>query len=222
MINARFFRHRPTVLFAAAAVAAALALPSFVIAGDGGSHRGAHVVVKGETGTETFTVDGDDLDVGENRQFFTEDGREVVVLRTESGFDVSIDGEDVLNGDSDVHVSDFDKGNTQIRVIGSGGESDMNIKLVRVDGGSNLEIDNEDGRRMVFVSTDDRRGDHGSDGGSKMVWVRSDDSYAFTLGDSKTALEHLEAAGVLDKLDAETREKLVEAVEEITEGAQNP
>ncbi|MEM8998549.1 MAG: hypothetical protein AAGF23_27430 [Acidobacteriota bacterium] len=222
MTTKSFFRHRSTALFAAASAAAALAVPSVVIAGDGGGPRGAHVVVKGETRTETFTVDGDDLDIGESRQFFTEDGEEVVVLRTESGFEVSVDGEDVLNGEANVHVSDIDDGDTHIQLIGTGGEPDMNVKVVRVNGESSVEIDGESGHRMVFVSNSEGRSGQGSDGGPDVIWVGSEDTYAFTLGDSKTALEHLKSAGVLDKLDDETREKVLKAIEEVAEETQNP
>ncbi|MEM1178573.1 MAG: hypothetical protein AAGM22_09525 [Acidobacteriota bacterium] len=203
---------------ACAAIAAAVFAPT-IYGGDDdetkSSHR-AHVIVKTSGNSDSFMVDGDDLEIGESRQFFTEDGEEVVVLRTESGFEISVDGEDVLNGDSGVNVVEVDEQSTHIEVL-ERGEQDVKIRVMRLHTGeSNVEIDDADGRRLVFIGSGD-----GSDD-TKVIRVDSGKAFAFATGDSKTALEHLTDSGALDKLDAETRAKVIEALEDITGDGQNP
>lgn len=241
----------------------------------------AKIVIAGDAEAEVFEVE--DLEVGESRQFFTDDGREVVILRSEDGFDITIDGESIggdatqvkvmhlSTGDgteSDIEVirlgdgvgdleiaSDFQifvgdgegEGDGKVRVIRLGGEGEGEggvqmirlgdgdgegegkVKIIRLGGDGDGEgegkikiIRRGDGEeahgehQMIFVSAGDEDSDH--------VWVGAGDAqaYGFTIGDSEAALEHLRNSGALDKLDADTRERVLEALEAAERESQNP
>ena len=201
----------------------------------------AKIVIAGDGDTEIFEVDGE-LEVGESRQFFTESGKEIVITRTDEGFDMTIDGESLDtglsnfkfvhfgneggseggNGNNQIHISNGSK--IKIMQLGSDGEielrgdsdAEMNYKVIRLGGGDGEHVEVGSGHNAIFISTD---GEHSD---ADHVWISADDVNGYTFGDHKTAIEHLESSGALDKLDAETREKVLEALRTARDEAQNP
>ena len=196
----------------------------------------AKIVIASDGETEVFEVD-DELEVGESRQFFTESGKEIVITRTDEGFDVTIDGESVPTGlsnfkffhfgneggssaNSQIHIGDGSKikvmhlgGDNEIEIDG---DTEMSFKVIRMgEGGEHVEGGGA-GHKAIFITTDDEHSD------ADHVWISADDVNGYTFGDHKTAIEHLQSSGALDKLDAETREKVLEALRTARDEAQNP
>lgn len=77
-----------------------------------------HMEIKIATDDEMVSISADDLEIGESQQSFTDSGKEVLVTRTEDGFQLEVDGKeinvDVPGGDdhhtfmhmTDMHVTD--------------------------------------------------------------------------------------------------------------------
>lgn len=198
------------------------------------------VLATGDGAPEVFEIDGG-LEIGESRQFFTEGGMEIVVLRTEAGFDVTIDGEPIETGATTMkimHLGDGDGTDHQVRIengsklkvirLGGDGDilveggdadvdvdADMGVKVIRLKGEGDQHIEiGEAGHKAIFITTGDEETEH--------VWISADDAHAYSFGDQQTALEHLESSGALDKLDEETRAKVLEALRAAENEAQNP
>lgn len=158
---------------------------------EGESHEHSlALLLDGES--ETLTLDVDDLEVGETRQFFTEGGKEVVVTRTEDGYDLTVDGKEIniggeghytmLHGDHDAKV--------MIKKLISG--ESHGYHFITGDG-EDVEIDVDHDFHWV----------HGGEGDVKVM--------AFGAGD---AAKRLEESGVLDNLPEEKRQAILDALGE--------
>lgn len=170
------------------------------------------IVVAGDAGLGSaeaihLDLEGDDLEIGESRQFFTDSGKEILVTRTEDGLDVEVDGEDLdldtthervvvrteIDGDVDEerHVVIRTHGRTH-----GDGESHGEHRFHFVgEGGREIEID---GDRVHWSTV-------GEDGEPHVFFVK-------TAG--KSAAEHLEESGALDGLDPAEKERVLEALRE--------
>jgi hypothetical protein len=60
----------------------------------GGDHHEAKIKIIGDD-FELDETDVSDLEIGESMSFYTDNGREVLILRQEDGFDISVDGESI-------------------------------------------------------------------------------------------------------------------------------
>lgn len=178
----------------------------------------AKVVIADDSESDIFEIDGADLDVGESRQFFTEEGEEVVILRTETGFEISVGGDEITTDGDDVRIIQIGSEEaTQVHVV-DGDTSEF--RVMSFEGGSEVSVDDGTGKRMVFVSTDDLHGDHDAD--HRVIWVDSGDAHGYSMGDHRFAVQYLRSSGALDKLDDDTRKKVLEALQSQDGGAQNP
>ena len=113
---------------------------------------------------ETFNLHGDELEVGESRQFFTDDGEEIVITRTEEGFELTVEGE-------------------------SSGEAQTKVLQLRGSGTAELDIES-DGTSLAFIKVDD---DSEGTTEHRAVWLSSDgaQAHAFAFGDAPSAVERL-------------------------------
>ncbi|MEM8930530.1 MAG: hypothetical protein AAGE94_05115 [Acidobacteriota bacterium] len=149
---------------------------------------------------EVIRLDGDDLDVGESRQFFTDDGKEVLVTRTEDGVDIEIDGESIdIGGIHEQHM-----------VIKTEGDEFEDVRRILVE-----TLGDEADHNFVF---------HG--GGAKVIqldgsdfhWTTSDEDgspHAMVMKlQRRSAADHLEASGALDDLDEATRRQVLDALKQ--------
>lgn len=172
----------------------ALAAP-FAFAGEEpGVHRQIKIAVA--AGDESVMIEAEDLEVGDSRQVFTDSGKEVLLTRTEEGYDLEIDGEKI-----DIGMGP--EGHHALRV----GEKSR-VFIHRGDHHAG-----EDGEH-VFIH-------HGEEG---YHWVQQggeghDCDMEILHHRQPSALEHLRATGVLDELDEVARQKIVEALEELEPGS---
>ncbi len=72
-------------------LAASLLMPVFSFAAE----EPRHMEIKIAADDEVVSFNADDMEVGETRQSFTESGKEVVVTRTEDGFQLEVDGKEI-------------------------------------------------------------------------------------------------------------------------------
>ncbi len=178
-------------------VALVATFATFATAGeDSGEVRVKHrvkMMVAGGEGEEPVVVEAEDLEIGESRQFFTDSGKEVVLTRTEEGYDLEVDGEkiDVMGG----------HGHHAFKV-GSGASKIFIHK-------SDEEHEGIEEEKHVFV--------HSGEG--DFEWVSDGADVKVLHMGHTSALEHLRAKGILDELDEETRQKIVDVLEEIQPGA---
>jgi hypothetical protein len=181
---------------------------TFVFAGEG-PHVERHVKLAftGEDGGEPLVIEADDLEVGETRQFFTESGKEVVLTRTEEGYDLEVDGEKIdVDAPGAGHYA-FETGDSKRVFVFQGDHGDAE----GVTEDEHVFIhQGEEGFEWVQA---------GGDGEEGFEWVQAGDGAAadvhFLHAGHPTALEHLRAKGILDELDEATRQKIVDALTEI-------
>jgi hypothetical protein len=168
--------------------------------------------------TEPVTFEGDELTLGETRTLTTESGRPVTLTRTETGYSVDIDGKKLeLEAPGPKHLGE---GGFRYLMIdaddedgepGAPGEKRKKILITEASSSADADVSvTADGRkiekRIHFV--------HGGEGGQgkpgehvKVVVMGKDPN--------KTELKaRLIASGVLDKLDEETRRKVLAAFDE--------
>ena len=166
---------------------------TFAVAGDG-SHVERHVklAIAGETGEEPLVIEADDLEVGDTRQFFTESGKEVLLTRTEDGYDIEVDGKKIDVGMPGGGHHTFETGDAKRVFVFKGDPGDTEGEHVFIHHG-------EEGYEWV------------QDGGENV------DVQVLHHG-HPSALEHLRAKGILDELDEAARQKIVDALEELQPG----
>lgn len=170
------------------------------------------VVVAGGGDAEVIQLDGDDLEVGESRQIITEDGKEVVITRTESGFEVTVDGESLdlppLHGhgttvDIDVEGDGHHKVIRKVFTT-TAGEGDANaVFVVAGDEGHgetfDIKVKKVGGHAMAFVTEDGKTVQ--LDGLGDVEW-HAEGGLA----------EHLKESGALDDLTEEQKAKVLDAL----------
>lgn len=186
------------------------------------------VIADDESGSDVIKLDGDDLKIGESRQFITDSGKEVVVTRTEDGLDVTVDGESLdlpSFGDIDIDIDGAHDGAHSMMFFKTveGGEN-VDVKKVIVKGGAHAS------HNMVFIGEDGKKveikGDGGEDG---FHWVKKfhvggdgEGPHIVKLHGSAGAVEHLKSSGALDSLTEEQREKVLKALESYGAGDGEP
>ena len=127
------------IRFFAALVTVLLAITGLAVAHEGDGHK-MKVVLGGDA--DTFELG--ELEVGETRQFFTESGKEVVITRSEDGYEVNVDGKEINILSPGHHSASFvkidrDSGDGEatfdVMVKGfTGSHGDDNVFIVKGEG----------------------------------------------------------------------------------------
>lgn len=161
-----------------------VAVPFVLVAGDDAKTEVKHAVkIKIMQDGDLIDIDADDLEVGESREFKSESGKDVVITRTDEGFDVTVDGKKL---EIFKHLEDGKgAGHRVIRIEKRSGEGD------------DVEVEKE---HKIVVLSGDEAGTIHADG----------ESFAFVHGGG--TLDEVLKSGALDKLDAKTREEVIEAL----------
>jgi hypothetical protein len=159
-----------------------VAVPFAALAGDDAEVK-HQVKIKIVQDGDLIDVEADDLEVGESREFKSESGKDVVITRTEEGFDVTVDGkkiellQNITNGEG-------------------GGHRVIRIEK-RTGDGEDVEVEKE---HKIVVLSGDEAGTINADG----------HAIAFVHGEG--TLDAVLKSGALDKLDAKTREEVIAAL----------
>lgn len=159
-------------------------------------HERHHIKLKLDGDMDLIEID--DLEIGESRQFFTDEGREIVVTRGESGIEITLDGEEV-DTPRMVRVETLHEefqGEGDHKVIVRTGHKDAHNSVWVTSGG--------DGESVVEI---ERLSD-----GHEMHWVSGDGTDIRIFDHS--AVAHLEESGALDDLDESDRQAILEALKE--------
>ncbi len=77
-----------------AVLAASLLMTGFAVAGDEPAAK-RQLKIQIAADDEPITIDASGMEIGDSRQSFTESGKEVLVTRTEDGFQLEVDGKDI-------------------------------------------------------------------------------------------------------------------------------
>lgn len=200
--------HSLTIL---AGLAAMLLLLPLAAAADEHIEREIKIKIVTDAG-EALDLDLGDLEVGDTRQFFTDDGTEVTVTRTEAGYQVEVDGETEtlfipsLHGG---HGCPDGEANCEVEVRCEGDPEDCERNvfvrkhvMVAGDGEGAAVFHGEDGEHVVIERSSD-----------DMVWVGGDEEGAHVMikhmGDPA---QHLIDSGVLDDLPEAKRQEILDAL----------
>ena len=150
-----------------------------------------HIQIKIDDGTELVDIAADDLEVGEARESYTDSGKKVLVTRTEQGYELEVDGKQIdlgmHHGDSDHSV--FVHSNETSKVIVRRND-DQDVKYAFIHSG-------EDHGTHHWVQ-------HGEEG----------EDFKFVI-ERKSASKHLLESGVLDELDEDTRQRILDTLNEM-------
>ncbi len=134
--------------------------------------------------SEPTELDITELEVGESRQYFDEEGRKVLVTRLEEGLEIDVDGETIevrspghigIHEEHEIHEGHEGQRRVIIKKLGGGDGEDVDVNVEVLEGGS---------------------GEH-----SRLV-VKS-------IG---SAADRLIESGALDELDEETRQRILDAL----------
>ena len=158
---------------------------------------------------DLIDIAAEELEVGEMRQLFTDSGKEVLLSRTDEGYEVEIDGEKIdlpalhrLHARGDGHGGSAkvfvqrrcadcdDEESHDVFFLGSGAAHKMMMKV---------DVDDVD-PSVVWVAGDE-------DVHPKVVEIMS-------TVDHPGVVDHLRDVGILDRLDDDLREELIEALED--------
>lgn len=161
-----------------------------------------HMKIK--LGADAEAIEVEDMEIGETRQFFTEDGKEVVITREEQGHKLTVDGKEI-----DIFSPGGHHGASVIDIDGEEGEGHVNVfvKKMVMGGGEG------DGDENVFVFSGDDEGEHGE----HFVWTEEggdDANVSVFVTKKKDVLSHVLESGVLDQLDTATRDEIVRVIKE--------
>lgn len=167
--------------------------------------------------TEPVTFEGDEMTLGETRTVTTESGRPVTLTRTETGYSVDIDGKKLeLEAPGPKHLGEAGFRYLMIDADDEDGEpapGEKRKKILITEASATADADvsvTADGRKIEkrIHIVHDGEGPHGKPGEHVKVVVMGKDP-------NKTELKaRLIASGVLDKLDEETRRKVLAAFDE--------
>ena len=123
-------------------------------------HEEVKVMVNGEK----LSLELDDLEEGETRQFFTDSGKEVLITREADGLNISVDGEEIELGGKERHV--------MVKRLGDGDQSfvfhhdgDSNTEDVRIHLGSDHEWVDADGTKVILMKAPKSPAQHLIDSG---------------------------------------------------------
>lgn len=156
-----------------------------------------HIQLKLDDDMELIEID--DLQPGESRQFFTDEGKEIVITRSDDGIEITVDGEE-LDVPKIVRVKALHEGTLD----GEGRK--VIVRTQHADEHGAVWISSgQEGESVVEI---ERLGE----GGHRMHWV-SGDGAKIELH-RRSAAEHLETSGALHGLDASEREAILEALGE--------
>jgi len=188
-----------TSRFALIAILAALGLvvSGFAWAGDGeGETRHKFKIVLDDGGEhDVLKLEAEDLEVGETRELTTDSGKEVVIARTEEGFDITVDGKEIVVGGEDhsfVHA--HGEGRRVIVHHTGDGESEHHAVFI-----------NEDGEKVEI------------DGEHEMTWVTAGGEHGLHVEEGPSVADQLVESGVLDGLDTATRQDILDELKKIAE-----
>lgn len=206
---------------AACVLAAAILISGQTRAGEEHETHAFKIVIADDgSDADVIKLDGDDLEIGESRQFITDGGKEVVITRTEDGLNVTVDGEDLsLPSFGDIDI-DFDGAHGDHKAFRSmfivkseDGDEDVDIQKMIVDGHGS--------HNMVFIGEDGKKVEiKGEGNGEGFHWVKKfhagaegSGPHIIKLHATDGAAEHLKSSGALDSLTDEQREKVLKALE---------
>lgn len=196
--------HRLTVALAACFVLAAALVVGGVTAEERKVMEEVKEIVKVAVDGDVEVIEVEDLEEGESRQYFMDAGQEIVVTRTEEGFELEIDGEPL---DFDDHRL-VEKKVVVHRLGGDGQEIDLDV------GGEHRVLHLSSGfpaTRVMVRKTDD---------GSTYAWSTADGGEIDLEGlehfefHRTSAADFLREKGVLDGLDEDQRRAILDALEE--------
>ena len=158
-----------------------------------------HIKLKIATDGEMHDIDASDLEVGESRQFISDSGKEVVITRTEEGFSITVDGEELdLGGHTSIHAG---HGKKVIIKQGAHGGDGEGVKIIK----KRMRMDGGDEDVMIW---------HGEDG---EVHEIDGDHAIFMSIDRPDVAQHLQDSGALEGLSDEQRQRILDALEELHE-----
>lgn len=162
-------------------------------------HERHHIKLKLDEAMDVIEVD--DLEIGESRQFFTDEGKEIVVTRGEDGVDITVDGEEI-DMPKKIRVERLHE---EVRGDGEQGEHKVIIRSGHSDGHNNVWVTSGDeGKAIVEIEN--------LVDGHEMHWVSSDGTDIQIRRSS--AADHLKKSGALDGLDEDERQAILDALEE--------
>ncbi len=162
-------------------VLAALLLMPAAFAGE------RHMEIKIVADGEIVEIDGDDFEVGETRQSFTESGKEVLITRTEDGFQLEIDGKEI------------------------------DVDMPHGEHHTMFNMSSDEDRKVVirkFHNEGDEHGYHFIHGEGDHHWVEAGDDVDVVI-ERFSAADRLAESGVLDDLDAAKRQEILDALREM-------
>ena len=170
------------------------------------------VKIKIQQDGDLIDLEAQDMEVGETRQSFSDSGKEILLTRTEEGYDLTVDGKQVdigmAHGDRHsvfVHSGDSEDAKVMVRKIMVEGKGDGEAHGFHFIHGE--EGDEDHGTHHWVQKGDEAHGTH--------HWVqKGDDSHVFMIERVNPA-DHLVESGVLDGLDEETRQNILETLREI-------
>ncbi len=181
------------VRFFVTLITALLVTGTFVFAHEGEEHH----KMKIKLGHDMEAIEIEDMEVGETRQFFTDEGKEIVVTREEHGYELSVDGKQI-----DIVSAGDHHGASVISVGGDDGEH-VNVFVKK------MVMSDDEGDPGVFVVS-------GDDIGEDFVWTTDTGEHAgvSVFVQKKDVLSHVLESGVLDQLDSATRGEIIRVIEE--------
>ncbi len=135
---------------------------------------------------DVVKIEADDMEIGETRQSFTESGKEVLVTRTEDGFQLEVDGKEI---DVDLpHAGDHGDGHHAM-----------------------FNMTGDEARKVVIHKF---HGEGGDDHGYHYVHAGGGEDVDLVI-ERFSAADRLAESGVLDDLDEAKRQEILDALREM-------
>ncbi len=159
-------------------------------------------------GADAEAIEIEDMEVGETRQFFTEEGKEVVITRGEQGYELTVDGKEInILSPGDHHGASF------IDIDGIDVEEGEGLVKVSVKGMVMGEADGE-GEANVFVFSGDDEGEHGEH--ESFTWTEQggEDAAVSIFVQKSDILSQVLESGVLDQVDEAARDEIIRVIKE--------
>ena len=167
-----------------AALFASLLVSAFSFAGEPEVERRMEIKISADG--ELVELDANDMEVGDTRQTFTDSGKEVLVTRTDEGFQLEIDGKEI-----NVDVP-HDEHHTMLNMTSG---NDRKVIIRKFDG---------DGDKHGYHFIHGGEGDH--------HWVEKDGDDVDIVIERYSAADRLLESGVLDDLDEAKRQEILDAL----------
>ncbi len=175
---------------------ATLFVSAFSFAGEDvdAEHR---VKIKIQKDGELIDLDAQDMEIGETRQSFSDSNKEVLLTRTEEGYDLTVDGEQI-----DIGMAHGDHHSVFVHR----GDSDAKVIVRKILGGEG----HGEGHGYHFIHGEEGDEDHG-----EHRWIQHGDDTNVIVIERVNPADHLLESGVLDGLDEETRQNILDSLAEI-------